>query len=262
VFSCEAFPYLSETGLILLRDLIGRSDTKMVFYARRWSDRFFSMWSQQLKKGQFMCFPDYCASFFRKNGWHMEVDYSVLWERHATVFGRENIQLISYSNLMDRKLNIFDHFCQEVLGVAGTLPEEKPREAANTALSIMDAEILRVLNHIEYTRTGTIGPEPRKAFRRLRRQQGNLDKIYALMEPEEAALVIDDQAVQFDPAFANMEQFADLLVGDDPGATIFQRRSSRSRYIRSGYLLNPEAGPALHRLHGGLGLTTEGSSAE
>ena len=77
------------------------------------------------------------------------------------------------------------------------------------------------------------------------------------MEPEEAALVIDDQAVQFDPAFANMEQFADLLVGDDPGAAIFQRRASRSRYIGSGYLLNPEAGPALHRLYSDLGLKSE-----
>ncbi len=46
------------------------------------------------------------------------INYSKVWDRFATVFGRQSLKIVPFSNLVDASVDPFDHFCRVILGLS------------------------------------------------------------------------------------------------------------------------------------------------
>ena len=193
--------------------------------------------------------PEYYRKQLGKKAGVYDIDYSIAWREHASVFGRDAVKLFAYSTVMDDNEDVFTRFCSDVLGMSDVPRPQFLGEKRWAALPRDDSEILRALNamYIKEVGKNTVG------FREMmmrRRKQVDLSIFTQAMAGETAELAIDDTAVHFDAAYARMLEFADRVAGSNPSGEIFARVSCQNKYVRQGWLVEPGVAEALRVLYG------------
>jgi hypothetical protein len=257
VLSCEHLILLRPEALGALRDVTGASEIQIVYTCRRWSDRLSSLWNQTLFMGSTQSLPEfhlamlaggppsYFPKWMRELEDNSDVDYSVSWRAIESVFGRAALKIFPYSTIIDRGGDIFEQFCQDVLG----LPQAPPTPVTGTlrwaSLPTQDQEILRMLNQLYIDVHGHESDATRARFVRSRKMF-DTKRIETAMEPFAAALTIDDNNIQFDRAFQNMSAYGDCVLG---GPALFERRRKPARYVQPGYLLRHGVREDLHEIY-------------
>jgi hypothetical protein len=255
VFSSEEFSSLDRPSLLLLRELIGPDvEVEFIFYTRRWSELLPSAWQEDVKQGSAETLPEFflrrvCAPLASNI-----INFCVILDRLADVFGKSSIRVVSYSNLVDAKVDLFQHFLRELLKIDDQGFPYKPTSYPNVSLDPLDVELIRVLNRIQFETTGKRSAELRGQYmRRVRFLE--LDYLRQQMTAEQARVLIDDGAITFERVYHLIhERYGDRIVGNDkrifaPG------RGKHAIYIRPNYLCDEKVVGELFKLHQALSAT-------
>ena len=248
VLSCEGLDALESDQLQLLRDAIGKYKAEIVYYCRRWSDRIPSDWKQEIKMGGHSSLPEFYASYLRNPLDTDAVNYSRVWEKFSRIFGRRSLRLVSYSNLRDRKIDLFRHFAKTFLGFEGKQEVENGLIQGNTSPDFCDTEILRALNWLDFQTIGRVRLNMRVKFLLLRPQWDTRD-LSDMMSRDIETLEIRDDSETFRRSWEAMRKYANRLVSREFGQDIFVRRHTKIPFVRSNYLLGGQAVTTLNALY-------------
>jgi hypothetical protein len=250
VLSCEGFGGVSTDQLKQLKVLMGDNNIKIVYYFRRWSDRIPSDWQQEIKMGQYVSMPEFILKMVEDPLHRPIINYALTLDRFASVFGRENLNIVSYSNLADHGVDIFDHFCQDILQIPIRFPLEGARIDRNISPGPQESEILRALNYLDFSQTGQKSIKMRIKFLLLRKSGLEIPELLrSAMEAELVPAPIHDGAAPFRPVYAALESYGDRLVGQQYGRLPFRKQPAKFQYVKSEYLLNRGVADALWNVY-------------
>ena len=257
VLSCEHMMFQREAGYELLRELTEGAAVDIVYFSRRWSDRYASIWNQTLLMGGSQTFPEFFMSMLsgkspnfyppkvRAAGLQLDFDYAVIWRMVAQVFGRESLTIFPYSTTVDDGGDVYELFCKTVLGLADAPKVTLAGEKLWASMPTEDAELLRVLNDMHFRATGEQDAAVRGAFLKERKRI-DFGGVAAAMQASLTETEIDDGAPYFDPPYGRMSEFRDRVIG---GGEVFARKRKDIRHFKSGYLLAGGVREALQSLY-------------
>ena len=236
--TCEAFDGLKLPELERLREYIGPNPVEVVFYARRWSDRVPSDWRQRVMMGQYITFPEFYVRFLSNPEGTGEFNYSIVWDNYAKIFGRESLRIVSFSNLIDHNVDLFDHFCRAILGLKEAPQVEKGLIQKNAGPNMIDTEILRDLNYLYYIDTSRIDHYTRVKFDRLKNKY-DLSALTGHLQSDMREIKLKDNAVPLRTTWERVSAYRDRLVSPEYGKEIFERRDVDVNFVSQNYLFRP-----------------------
>ncbi len=243
ILSFEGFEGLQIPELERLKEYVAGHQIEIVYYARRWCERIPSIWRWHVSVGNYETFPEFCIRLLSSPDSTSEINYSIVWKTFVTVFGRDSLRIVSYNNLVDRGVDLFEHFSQDVIGVS-TVPQVAiGLIRRNGWPDMIDAEIIRTLNYLYYEETSRIDPSMRIKLNRLKRQydlRALREKLRTETEerPKFMRIQLQDEAESLRPAWQEMRTYADRLVSPQYGEKIFERREAVVEFARQNYLLS------------------------
>ncbi len=164
VLSSEALESLTPEQLEALKDAIGKNPVDIVYYCRRWCERLPSAWKQSIKTGRYPTFPEYYPQTIRHALYSGAINYSLTWANIVRTFGRGSFKLVSYSNLRDKKIDIFHHFAENFLDWSGKVDVHKDLIHSNISPDHFDTEIVRALNWLDFHTVGRRRPNMQLKF--------------------------------------------------------------------------------------------------
>jgi hypothetical protein len=251
LLSCEGFIGVSKETLEYLRTLIGASEVRIVFYARRWSDWIPSQWQQTVKQGETETFPEmYARTLATAVGDH-GINYNIILDKFADVFGHDSIQIVPYSSLLDRGQDISVQFVRDVLGWNHDVVARQDR--VHESMGIFLTELMRCMNVLETARSGSSGYHVFQSLNSLRNDphvRADVERIFGLMQGHEAEIAVDDNCYPLRSIFTQInERYAGRLLDRNTDKEIFARRKNMVRFIRPDFLLGEGASSAVHRIY-------------
>lgn len=193
LISSEGLSGMRPEGVRLLGQLIGGAEVRIVFYCRRWSDLLPSSWQEGIRQGHCRPFSDLVKRVMSRPAEQHLVNFDQRLSAYAEVFGRDRLNIVSFSNVVDARLDIghhfFDSFLRDYADVVRAASDAgQPRHAS---MPLWQAETVRGLN-ILADRFG----EQRSSARRVwfHRNQGSLDlgDVRTRMERAVRSVTIDD----------------------------------------------------------------------
>src|SRR5208282_4587432 len=122
-----------------------------------------------------------------------EINYSLVWESFARVFGRESLRIVSYSNLSDKGVDLFAHFCRTIVGLPEVPQTRKGLIQHNKGPSMIEAEILRGLNYLYFLENSFNDIRIRIRFLRLKSGY-DLRELNDYMQSDVRAIKLEDVA--------------------------------------------------------------------
>jgi hypothetical protein len=236
LISAEDLSDLPIAGLDVLRVLIGNSDLTIVFYCRRWSETLPSVWQEWIKQGQSFSFPEYCFREIENSENTGVINLAIKLDKLTSVFGFESMRLVSYSNLLDDRVDILEHFMRTFLSIT-----EFPivtNKRVNASLSLMDTEIIRLLNSLEWIVHRRRGSTMRNQYLE-NRNYFNLQTFEKAVSENIAHFRIDDAS----PRFASLhdrlyDKFGKSLVNPiGERRQLFNPRGRDIPYVGPDYVL-------------------------
>lgn len=235
LISCEDLSDLKPDEIAFFRQLVGRSPLKLIFYCRRWSELLLSGWRELVKHGYTRTLPELLsASLANPHGSHI-VNFKIRLDRFSSEFGHDAIHLASYSNLADRKIDLFEHFAKEFLDWQ-TVPALPPARI-NVANGPEETELVRALNALSCARYGAADPG---LFPSYLKASGSLETgpLLAAMSKDMRGLIVNEDA----PGLRSLHQqlfreYDGRLVEPRSGPFLFAPKPAPLPYIGQDYLL-------------------------
>jgi hypothetical protein len=153
VFSSEDFSNLAVEQVAALAAQIPGAEVEVVYYARRWDRLMPSVWQELVKHGSSRSYPEFLNQQTAAPRASFYLNYAMVLDRWAQVFGTGSIRLWSFDNAIEETGDIVAHFCRRVLEVTPPPPQAQERNSSWPASS---TEILRLLNRLSFgTGAGT-----------------------------------------------------------------------------------------------------------
>ena len=228
VISSEDLADLSPAEIKHLQACIGPDKATVIIYYRRWSDRLISGWKEEMQHGHSRTFPHFIASHLAAPSRSTTISTNITIDSYCDVFGRSNVRLVCFDDLVKSKTDLFRHFSQTFLGL--DFPDWVP-EMVNVSLSWTDCELARVLN--------SMSPDLWPIYLR-RRNKIDVSSISDAMKRHTSSLVIDERDRSFMAIHdAIFSKFIDLFVEPKPTASLFRPHAKVVRYVDPNYLLEP-----------------------
>ena len=250
VLSCEALDGLKTQSLEKLREYIGGNPIEIVYYVRRWSERIPSGWRQSIMMGQYRTFPEFYARLVDNAIAKAEVNPTVVWRKYENVFGRQNLKIVSFSNLVDHGVDLFKHFCEVVVGIREAPHIKEGLIRQNAGVDMVQTEIIRAINYMHYMETRRYDPSMRIKFDLLKKHDKlcDLRAIEEHMKTDIREVQIKDGASFLRPIFEAISTYRDRLVSPEYGRRFFERRDSRVQLIGQDYLFRKGAVKEVEKL--------------
>jgi hypothetical protein len=239
LLSSEEFAKLGEASVHRLHALIGSGAVTVVFYCRRWSELIPSLWREAIKHGSLTTFPEFALSCLSDPIAAEELNFGHVLTRYTSVFGERALKLVSYNGVLEAGMDLLTHFSQHFLGWAN--PPASGLGRVNESLDMVDSEIIRALNALEWTRAR----EDRKRLHKPFLEAKDELPVRFLVERSMQFLVnsirLDDAA----PILARMhtelaDRYKAALVPPFPVGSLFKPRCTDVSYIRQDYLFAEE----------------------
>jgi hypothetical protein len=229
LISAEDLSDLNEREIDRLKALTQGSSVTIIAYIRRWSERLVSAWKESVHHGSTLTFPHFVAAELAAPTRSNQVNMMALVRRYSAAFGRDNIRLISYDHIIEKKIDIVEHYFRSILGLECDAPVKSSR--VNLSLDWSDAELERALNSINDRLGGA-----------YRARIGTVDtsRIRDAMERYQGSIVLDETDRLWG-MFQNdfFETFGDLLIEPKPRRGFYEPKINTIRYVTPGYLLEP-----------------------
>jgi hypothetical protein len=251
LLSCEGFIGVSREALQYLKGLIAASDVQIVFYARRWSDWIPSQWQQTIKQGATETFGEMYANTLVSARGIMAINYGLVLDKFAQVFGEDSLKVVSYSNILDRRGDVFIDFIHNVLGWNYDIAQRD--DLVHESMGIFLTELIRCMNVLETARSGSSGYHIFQKFHRLRddgQVRDDTANVFEAMRDYVAELTVDDNCYPLRQIFDDMnKRYGARLVGDGHDIGLFQGRQKSVRFVRPEFLMTEGAAPTVRRLY-------------
>ncbi|MGE5272016.1 MAG: hypothetical protein ACM3JG_20355 [Thiohalocapsa sp.] len=251
LLSSEGFNGLPDVALQYLRQLTQEANVEIVFYARRWSDWIPSQWQQAVKQGSLQTFPEWYAALLAAGDDHPGINQASSLDKFAWAFGRRNIRLVSYSNLRDHNVDIFDHFCSAILGLPASAAIKSSGGVVHESMGVFLTELIRCLNRQEAMRSETSGYQVFEAYQEVSKSDVLVDDVstlYGAMERHILEMPLDDDLQSFADAYERLNDYRGQLVSPQFGGNVFEKRRTQCRSVRPDFLMEGEALAAMRRI--------------
>ncbi|HVB16894.1 MAG TPA: hypothetical protein VNF04_10205 [Stellaceae bacterium] len=251
LLSCENFINVPDHGLEYLRDLTQGAEIDIVFYTRRWSDWIPSQWQQAIKEGSVWTLPEWYAFLMLNAERHPGIDQAIFIDKFSRIFGRDRIKLISYSTLMDYEIDIFKHFCQEILYLPDLPEMSNTSSIVHGSMGIFLTEMIRCLNAKEILDSNKAGYHIYGTYDKIRDDPeivGDVRTVFDIMRETTATISIDDYAVFLKDSYSRLNDYRDLLVSPEYCDQVFKRECRSYQFVRSDYLMHDDAVEAMRRI--------------
>jgi hypothetical protein len=235
LLSSEEFAKLNDAGVRRLNALLGGAPATVVFYCRRWSELIPSLWREAVKHGSLATFPEFVVSCLADPLVAEELNFELVLARYTSVFGPRAIRLVSYNGVLETGIDLLTHFCQHFLNWPDPPPTGLDR--VNESLDMVDAEIIRALNALEWTRAR----EGRERLYKPFLEEKNELPVRFLVEQSMQYLVnsirLDDAASIFARLHTGIAaRYKTAMVPPFPASALFKPHCSDVSYIRQDYL--------------------------
>jgi hypothetical protein len=236
LFSSEDFSGLEQPELLLLKELLGDQPARFVFYCRRWSELLPSCWQEDVKQGSGETLPEFYLPRLCDPARSNILNFNIVLDRFAAVFGEAALDIVSYSNIIDRKQDMVRHFVADILGISDDDLRYPDPDFPNSALDYLDIEIIRVLNIISQKYGGHRSPDIRLRYLRNKAKL-DLNFLTEQIAAERARISIDNGASALNWLYSQIsERYRLRIVGEDK--SIFaQQKGKPYVYVRPRYLL-------------------------
>ena len=241
ILSTEGFFGIPEEQLHYLRSMTADCPFLIVYYCRRWSERIPSQWQQLVKSGRYTTFPEHFSREMRNPERYLDLNPKLVWDRFAQVFGRDSLRIMPFNTLVEKKIDLLDHFLDmlEVRVAARPAPD---KIMANESPKMLDTEMLRALNYLYFQATGERSHQVRMHFLRKLRELPQREPLGEIMKTDLAEAVVDDASSVFRPLLADMMTYADRIVTARGGDQAFFRPRKRAfEFVQQNYLMHDEA---------------------
>jgi hypothetical protein len=239
LLSSEEFAKLDDAGVRRLRAFIGSAPVTVVFYCRRWSELIPSLWREAIKHGSLTTFPEFALSCLCDPVSAEELNFSHVLTRYTSVFGERALKLVSYNGVLEARMDLLTHFSQHFLSWPNPPPTGLDR--VNGSLDMVDTEIIRALNALEWTRAREDRERLHKPFLEAKDELPVRFLVERSMQFLVNSIRLDDAA----PILARLhtelaDRYKAALVPPFPVGNLFKPHCTDVSYIRQDYLFAAE----------------------
>jgi hypothetical protein len=224
----------------------------VVFYCRRWSELLPSLWQERVKHGHDETFPEFHSVNAGDPFESPVMNFARRLDIYADVFGRENINLVSYSNVCDDGVDLAEHFFDRFLpdhrslidGLPG-LPNARP----NRSLPPLEVEVIRALNACN-ARNGMPPSSALRDWYMAHARQFDLASLFAMIQANRATLEFSDAS----PVARRLQEaiaasYRDLMVEPVRPGYLFEPRRAEIVFFQQRYLTERAALGALDEVY-------------
>ena len=244
LISAEDLSNLDASAVQLLRDMIGDDPVRVVFYVRRFSELIPSSWQEGIKQGQCYTMPEFLLLHLQAPNHSRLLNFDLKISVFAQAFGHDNIYLVPYSELRDRGIDIFQHFCEMFLDWAD--PPLTPDAAeANASRDHRDTELLRALNSIARRHGTEDGSRLRRALDAHRRKLEVTTVTQAIHRNSTRIRLNDTWPILQGLHNRIHKAYETRLVGPRQSGELFRPKPIDLRYTTGDYLGEPGVAEAL-----------------
>jgi hypothetical protein len=179
------------------------------------------------------------------------LDFSSFLEELTAAFGHEALRLVSFSNLVDGKVDLFRFFCDTFIP-CGDVKVERGDGPVNESLTIYDTELNRCVNALESARNRPTSIATGIAVRRKAADpdlKPMFEAVFAMMKKHETALELSYEQPGFAQTLQRInDRWGDRIVNPHPKHGLFEPRKRSVRYISPEYMLEDGARDAVLKL--------------
>jgi hypothetical protein len=237
LISAEDLSNLDGAAVAHLQALLAGSPVRFVFYFRRWCELVPSSWQESIKQGQFRTLPEFMLLTVQNAAQSRLLNFAHKIGAFTEVFGPDCIELVSYSELRDREMDMFQHFAAEFLDWPDAPAGDAPKQA-NASRDVATTEILRVMNSMA-RHHGAPSDKLRRAFDALQDR--------AFLAPVVEAIDAHTQMLRFNDGWPALHALHDRLVETYHARMVqpkrpkllFRLRNKELPYANPAYLLEP-----------------------
>jgi len=212
LFSAEGFCRWTVAKMTALADRLEAETLDLVYVVRDPMDAFYSYWAEEMKQGFSVSLPERLAEHLcnpmASERLNPMVDLGRLMEMNTI-----RLHAVPFEVLRSRKIDIFEHICDKVLG----LPDIKAANSRpeNTSFPIELTEFLRIMNLIAGggIRRMSAGSDLRRRFTNLVLHKERLE-IAKLIR---AAAPLARRRIRFPPKSLFTQHLAQALLRDLDG---------------------------------------------
>jgi hypothetical protein len=239
LLSAEDLADLRSERIAELRELIGTSAVRVVFYCRRWSELVPSGWQETIKHGSTSTLPEFLTPHAINPDGSNILNYGHTIRRFAEHFGLANISLVSYSNLVDSGADLWPHFCRLFLNWPD--PPKPQRQRVNESMILPEVELIRVLNMLGSDRNN---------LQAYRHSGFNIASISGAMETATGTIRMNEGVGVLLRLHEELwREFGHLMVQPYTEGRLFAPKNAELRYVRPDYLLTPGIADRIRSLH-------------
>jgi hypothetical protein len=208
----------------------------VVFYARRWSELIPSCWRESVKHGSLVTLPEYVLTCLADPTISPIANFCHVLDRYAAVFGAGAIRIVSYNGVLEAGEDLLTHFCRLFLSWPDPPPTGLGR--VNPSLDMVDSEMIRTLNTLEWTRARDARQLLHERYLEAKADLPVRWIIEKSMQFVVNTLRIDDAA----PALAHLhktiaDRYGSARVPPVAAEGLFEPRIADVNYVRPDYLL-------------------------
>ena len=220
--------------------------------------------------GHHVTFPEFYAKVLTDSVNVGLVNYSLSWRRFASVFGRDSLRLVSFNNLIDSGIDLFEHFCEVILGLTDVPKVDKRLIVRNARPDAIRTEVIRALNFLYFKETSRTGPTMRKLFDKQIQGSYDLRTIEGHLETDLREFQIDDGSAHLRSTWDThlrstwdaISAYQDRLVSPEYGEEFFGRRTARLQYVGQNYLFRKGAADELMKIYKWVGTCNSSANGE
>ncbi len=244
LISAEGLNLLKPPAIALLKTLIAHNPATIVFYCRRWSELLPSLWQEKVKHGYYATFPKYLMDESTDPFASEMMNFAKRLDIYSSIFGRESIKLVSYSNLCDDDVDIAGHFFDCFLPQHRRLFDDCPRPSAsrpNQSLPPRETEVIRALNAIHH-HNGMPTDTKLREWYIANRSRFDLETLYSAIQQNIATLRFSDTSPDAQRLHGMLvAAYGNLMVPPLFSPHLFSPREADIVFYKQGYLANADA---------------------
>jgi hypothetical protein len=252
LISAEGLNHLQQPALELLKTLIGGHPVTVLFYCRRWSELLPSRWQEEVKHGHDETFPEFLSIHAIDPFESSVLNFARRLDIYSNVFGRENIKVVSYSNLCDAGIDLAEHFFAAFLPQHRSLLDglpELPIARPNQSWPPLKVEVIRALNAFN-ARSGMPVSSALRDWYMAHAGQFDLADLSAAIEANAATLPFSDAS----PAAQLLHDrvsatYGDLMVPPAQPGCLFAPAQAEIVFFRQRYLTDRSAREVLDKVY-------------
>ncbi|WP_428487918.1 hypothetical protein [Rhodopila sp.] len=250
LLSSETLSYANDAEIRRLHGLLSGQPTTIVFYCRRWSELIPSCWHEMVKQGSFRTLPEFALSCLQDPWTCPTLNFELVLARYAAVFGHDSLRIVSYNGVLETDDDLLTHFCRHFLNWPD--PPSPGLGRVNVSNDMMDTEIIRALNALEWTRARD-GKCVLYPFYLDAKDSLPLFWLIKQMKCEVDAIPLDDAV----PGLAQLQahiagQYQAALVPPYPDGRLFTPRAAKVWHVRPDYQTSPWVMEMLRGMHAKL----------